>query len=197
MAEFPQSAADYVAGLTPDDFLNGGHRSNFIPSLLAVLAFSGYGRDLAIELLALSEQVEEDAAAAAAGSGTEVTVSQIFAGAAAQYLSIRRIYEAAAPVEVAYASSVALNLNAGINFDIGALTGNLTLATPTNMLAGKSGYIALKQDATGGRTVSFSSAWKFAGDGAMLASGPNAENLISYVVRPGNVIWATIAGGFA
>jgi len=41
-----------------------------------------------------------------------------------------------AKVDVAYAASIALDLNTGNDFEIGLLTGNLTLAAPTNGCSG-------------------------------------------------------------
>lgn len=46
------------------------------------------------------------------------------------------------------------------NFSLG-IGGNRTLATPTNLAAGQDGYIAIRQDSTGSRTLSYSWAWNF------------------------------------
>src|SRR5690606_29835888 len=115
---YPQAEADYVGSLDDNDFLNGGHRSNFIPSLLAVLAFAVYGKDMGDEIALLAAQVEEDAASAAAGSGTEAAVAQIRGGAAAQYLSIRRVLAAGEPVSLTRAETTAWDMAEGINFDL-------------------------------------------------------------------------------
>lgn len=194
---FPQAVADYIAGLTDEDFVNGGHRTNFIPTAQGGMTLADYVRLAAIEMLALAEQVEDDAASAAAGSGTEVTKEQIWAGAAAQYLSIRRVMEAATPVAISFASTLTIDFNAGTNFKISNLTADFQLAAPTNRTVGKSGFIRLQQDATGGRVMTRASVWKFAGDTDQIALASNAVSLISYVVTDANEILATIAEDFA
>jgi hypothetical protein len=60
------------------------------------------------------------------------------------------------PVAVAYASSVTLNHTTGINFNIAALTGNITIDA-SNGQDGKDLNILVTQDATGSRTVALSS----------------------------------------
>jgi hypothetical protein len=82
--------------------------------------------------------------------------------AANKILTVVGIWDAAAEVTIPYASSVAVDFATLINGKI-TLTGNLTLAQPTNMKPGQGGCIRLIQDATGGRTVAFHSDWKFAG----------------------------------
>lgn len=63
---------------------------------------------------------------------------------------------------VAYAASVTLDLSANNHFAI-ALTGNITVANPTNLVAGQEGTITLTQDATGGRTVAWGTNFKWVG----------------------------------
>jgi hypothetical protein len=57
-----------------------------------------------------------------------------------------------APLSVAYASALSLDTALCSDFAIGALTGNL-IVTLANPAAGRRGTIAVRQDATGGRTV--------------------------------------------
>jgi hypothetical protein len=57
-----------------------------------------------------------------------------------------------APVTVTYAATTTIDASLGNHFRI-TLTGNLTLATPTNPADGQNVLLELVQDATGGRTV--------------------------------------------
>lgn len=89
-----------------------------------------------------------------------------------KYASPKSLMDAAAPVTVAYAATVTLDLTTGFNFEIGALTGNLTLANPSaGITPGRSGSIGLTQDGTGSRTLTLGSYWKCFG-GAPTASTP-------------------------
>lgn len=56
------------------------------------------------------------------------------------------------------------------NFTSFTATGNITLANPSNLVAGQSGLIQMTQDGTGGRTLSLGSQWKFAGGVAPTAT---------------------------
>jgi len=60
----------------------------------------------------------------------------------------------ATPLAVTYAASIALDVAASNDFAIGLLTGNVTF-TFSNPNAGRQGLILVKQDTTGGRTVTF------------------------------------------
>lgn len=208
MPEFPESIADYIAGLTNSDFTNGGHRQNFIPTAQGTWALALYVEAKSVdfadfaaiqkgEIETLRDQVETDAASAAAGSGTEVTVEQIWGGAAAQYLSIRRTYEAMAPVALnASPTTIAVDLAAGINFSL-ALAANRTLGNPSNALAGQSGFIIVTQDATGGRTLARGSNWRVAGGDLLIDTAPNSKSVISYYVESPTSILATISERFS
>lgn len=74
------------------------------------------------------------------------------------------------------------------------LAGNRTLAAPSNMVAGQSGIITIKQDATGSRTLAFNSAWKFSGGSVpSLTTTANAvDQLAYYVNQDGTTIFASL-----
>jgi len=81
-----------------------------------------------------------------------------------------------------------INLSQGNFFKV-VLQTNTSLTTPSNMVAGQSGIIYLIQDAIGGRTVNFSSVWKFpAGVTVTPTSAANAVDLLSYFVRTSTAI---------
>jgi hypothetical protein len=193
---FPQSVADFVAALTDEDFVNGGHRTNFIPTAQGALTFAEYARLVGLALLELAEQVEVDAASAAAGSGTEASLANIWSGLSANYLSIRRVYEANAIVPLADAAAIAVNLGGGINFGV-TLAGNRTLANPDNAVAGQSGFIVVNQDAAGGRTLAKASNWKVAGGSVVLDQAPGAKSVLSYFVESPTSVLLTVSEAFS
>lgn len=120
-------------------------------------------------------------------------VSDVRANTAYKIASIEKWWNAKAPVTVTYAASVALNFSTLENGQI-TLTGNLTLANPTNAKPGSSGVIRLIQDATGSRTVSFGTNWKFAGGTVPTAStAANAIDSLHYYVHSSTNIEATLA----
>lgn len=78
--------------------------------------------------------------------------------------------------------SVALDLSVANDFDR-TLTGNVTLANPTNIVAGQKGTIILRQDATGGRTLTMGGYWKSpGGDAPALTDTANAVDRLDYHV---------------
>ena len=78
------------------------------------------------------------------------------------------------------------------NFSL-TIGGNRTLANPTNITAGQSGTITITQDATGGRTLSFGSYWKFPGGAApSLTSTANAVDILVYFTQTTTKVAATI-----
>jgi hypothetical protein len=75
------------------------------------------------------------------------------------------------------------------------LNQNSTLThTGTSDTIGQSGSIFLTQDGTGSRTLSFNSAYKFAGGTApSLSTSANATDRLDYVVKASNVIHAVVS----
>ena len=53
---------------------------------------------------------------------------------------------------VSYASTITLDFRTGNNFST-TLTGNVTIANPSNISAGQSGVLIITQDGTGSRTA--------------------------------------------
>lgn len=76
------------------------------------------------------------------------------------------------------AASIAVNAALGNNFRV-VLGGNRTLANPTNLADGAVINIRVKQDATGGRTLSYGSMWKWPGGSAPTLS--TAANAIDFI----------------
>jgi hypothetical protein len=78
------------------------------------------------------------------------------------------------------------------------LGGNRTLANPTNITAGQSGVIFVVQDATGSRTLSYGSYFKFSGGTApTLTTTANATDILAYVCKSSTVIDVVFTGNLA
>jgi hypothetical protein len=93
-----------------------------------------------------------------------------------------------------YGATVTPDFALSNNYSL-ALTGNVTLANPTNLVAGQSGVIAVSQDATGSRTMAFGSYWKFTGGTApTLTTTANAIDDIAYYVESATRIVAKVVG---
>jgi len=88
------------------------------------------------------------------------------------------------------ATSITSDFDTAQNFAV-TLGGNRTLANPSNIDPGQTGSIFVVQDATGGRTLSFGSYWKFAGGTApTLSTAVSAVARIDYVVYTSTAIHA-------
>jgi hypothetical protein len=80
-------------------------------------------------------------------------------------------------------NSTAVDLSLGNNFSA-TLSENTTLANPSNPVAGTSGQIAITQDASSARTVSYGSQWYEATSGVApsVSTTLSAQNLLSFYV---------------
>lgn len=140
-------------------------------------------------------------AAAIAAIVSEATSAEMWTGtSSAKVVTPKKIYDAAAPVAVVYAATVTLDGAAGISWEIGTLTGAITLANPTSFKPGQSGLIRLTQDATGGRIVTYGANWKFQGGAAVngvLSTTANAVDVIGYSVANSGVIYCELGKAYA
>ena len=117
------------------------------------------------------------------------------ANTASHLLSTTGVWAAAAEVSVTYAASVALDFSTGINFAIG-LAGNITLAQPTNLKVGQSGYIWITQDATGGRTITYNAYYWFpASMDKSLYSSANSATVIYYQIQSSTRVLCSVLRG--
>ena len=90
------------------------------------------------------------------------------------------------------AATIAVDMGTANNFSV-TLAGNRTLGNPTNLLAGQSGVIFVTQDATGSRTLAYSSFWDFSnGTAPTLTTTANAVDAIVYTVRTSTAIVASL-----
>lgn len=80
-------------------------------------------------------------------------------------------------------ATVTPDFSRGNQFSV-ALGGNRTLATPTNLLAGQSGVITVRQDMTGSRTLAYGWPFVFVGGAApTLSTGKLVMDQLNYVVN--------------
>ena len=87
-------------------------------------------------------------------------------------------------------ATVTPDFNDSNNFTL-TLDQNLTIANPSNLVAGQSGSIFLVQDGTGSRTAAWGTYWDFAGGTApTLTTTADAVDRIDYVVRSSTSIHA-------
>lgn len=92
------------------------------------------------------------------------------------------------------AATVAIDLSLSNHYQI-VLGGNRVIGAPTNVVAGQSGVIRLVQDATGSRTASWNSAFKFPGGTApTLTTTANSVDLVGYHVESATRIAARFIG---
>lgn len=99
-----------------------------------------------------------------------------------------------AKVNLTYSASQTIDFSLGQVFDL-TLTGNVTLNTPTNMVNGGRHILILRQDATGSRTVTFSSDWQFVDSATVNATVartigniPNSISILNITVANGKAL---------
>jgi len=94
-------------------------------------------------------------------------------------------------------ATITPDFGANQNFTV-TLAGNRTLANPSNIVVGQTGSIFIVQDATGGRTLSYGSYFKFpAATAPTLSTDANAVDRIDYIVRTTTEIHAVFTGAYA
>lgn len=125
----------------------------------------------------------------------EASSSEMWVGtSSSKAVTPKKIFDAAVTQDLVDGATITIDGNAGFNFRV-TLAGNRTLANPTNMKTGQSGVIIVTQDATGGRTLTYGSNWRFPGgaaSGGVLSTAANAVDVISYYVRSDGTILANI-----
>jgi hypothetical protein len=90
-------------------------------------------------------------------------------------------------------SNVTPNMSTGINFSL-AMAGNYTLMQATNAKVGQTGVIRVAQDATGGRTLTYDSTYKWAGGTAgILSTGASKVDYIWYFVYSSTEIFLSLS----
>ena len=95
------------------------------------------------------------------------------------------------------AANISYDMDDGNNASI-VLGGNRTLDNPSNITVGQSGSIFIVQDGTGSRTLSFGSAFDFAGGTApTLTTAANAVDRLDFVVRTTSSIHCVFTANYS
>ncbi|MGE0022124.1 MAG: hypothetical protein AB7S70_00645 [Hyphomicrobium sp.] len=112
-------------------------------------------------------------------------------------LTIKAIYDGLAEVNLTQASTIAVDLATGLNFET-TMTDNRILGNPSNGVPGQSGRIRIVQDGTGSRTLAYASNWHFEGDVApTLSTSISAIDYLDYEVISSSIVRAKLSKGWA
>jgi len=94
------------------------------------------------------------------------------------------------------AASITSSFDTGNTFVV-TLGGNRTLAAPTSAGIGQTGSIRIIQDATGGRTLSYNTAWQFTDASApVMDTSAGAQSILVYSCRSATTIDAVMLHDF-
>lgn len=111
------------------------------------------------------------------------SVAEYRAGAVdSKYISPKTATDGNAPVALIDGATIAVNLSLGRVFRV-MLEGDRALANPTNQIAGQSGMFIFRQDAIGGRTLTFGNQYLPDGDPVVIGSNPNQKTVVPYYVE--------------
>lgn len=127
-------------------------------------------------------------------SGALATPAEYRAETASKLLSAAAVWDAAEPVTLTDAATIAVDLATMINAKV-TLGGNRTLGQPANAKPGQSGYIEIIQPASGGpRTLDYHADWQFAGTThPVLSTAANARDVLAYAVLNDGKVWASLS----
>lgn len=174
----------------------GGGTVIVVPRTVQVLIYSN-GTDIRqVGFIVTSNEIDNGAVTyPKLATSALANASDFSSDAADKIIPVATVWDAAGYFAVSYAASVALDLNTGSNFSM-TQTGDLTLANPTNAKPGQSGVIALTQDGTGNRNVSFGSYFKFAnGEPPIIDGEPGRVNMVLYTVVTSSFIVTSVLAG--
>lgn len=117
-------------------------------------------------------------------------------GAAPQsvVVTLAQLMGLGAPVALTDATSIATDASLGQSFSV-TLGGNRTLATPTNLSAGRSYRWIITQDGTGSRTLAYGSAFKFSGSSTLTTTAAAVDIITAYY--DGTTLWAVLSKAYA
>lgn len=128
----------------------------------------------------------QDALDAKEAIANRATAAQFQANTADKTLTTSAVWTAADFETITYAATTNLDLSTLINGTI-TLTGNVTF-TFSNAKVGQSGCIQIVQDATGSRTATFPSEFKFAAGVKTLSTTANARDYLFFTVVSASLV---------
>lgn len=128
-------------------------------------------------------------------TSVKVTISSIFAYLRTT-LGVWTAAQSVAPFALASGTTVAIDASKSNNFKL-TMTGACKLANPTNLTEGMVLNFAIDQDATGGRTLTFDTMFKWpAGTAPTWVTSASAKNFIS-AYYDGTALRCSGAAGYA
>jgi hypothetical protein len=133
-------------------------------------------------------------------AGGTVAVTKVNGDANVAFLDVAQSFTKAqrsTPVALTSGATVTPDFSLSNNFSM-TMTISGTLANPTNIVAGQAGQIVVTQDATGSRTLTYGTDFKFAGGSpAVLSTAANSVDVLSYFANTGSTILISPALAFA
>lgn len=119
--------------------------------------------------------------------------------ATALFVTPKSLIDASAWATLTDAATISVDQSTALNFTV-TLGGNRTLANMSNKKVGTGGFIRVKQDATGSRTLSWGTDYKFPaalGTPPSLTSAANGVDLFAYIIFDSSTVYVTGAKAFA
>jgi hypothetical protein len=133
-----------------------------------------------------------------AGDVVATPAEYISASAPTKKINCNSVWGAAPRLIIAAPAAITPDFSTAFDFDFG-LSQVHTINNPINPKDGQKGLIMLRQDATGGRTISGWGSWYLFPGGVKptLSTAPNSRDVISYVFVGGVGMYCTFNAGFA
>ena len=117
----------------------------------------------------------------------KATTAEYLANTTDKALTTDQVNASGAFLSLTDGATINWNMALGFNASV-TLGGNRTIASPTNMIVGRSGCLSIKQDGTGSRIPSWGSVWKKT---PTLSTAANSEDLVFYFVRSSTQVVCT------
>lgn len=101
--------------------------------------------------------------------------------------------QAVMPAALTDSATITPNFSVSNNFTV-TIAGNRTLGNPINVIPGECGWLAVQQDATGSRTLTWGGNWKWSsGTPPTLSTAGTKTDLISFCAISSSVVAAQLA----
>lgn len=141
-----------------------------------------------------------DTSMAATGTDKKLTVAQLASGMTALGLVAPGSGGGSTPVTLTDASTVAVNAALGTNFRLLFTSGVGTtrlIGAPSNPADGQQITLTFAQDSSGGRVVTWASAWGFPVNGTpILSTAPSFVDVLSFTYNASLALWLNTMNDF-